>query len=438
MEGQKDKKSQQYVLALNRRCMALAELLLLGMDNTGFIARRYLFSRKHISLISTLTYISIAGVTIGTALLIVVLSVFNGFFDVIKGLLLSYDPDIRIEAEGSARLVWDEELKQQLESIPEITVMSPYIEGKALMTTEEDETKVVDVKGIEEPAFFKMVNIEQSITSGVFNLAVQNRRPGIIIHEQLRTEAMLGVGDEVALLSAAGMRKVLTQITVPRSYRFEVRGAYNIQQISGSPKVYVSMDTARRLFSMRNSVTGIDLKLDSNDHAERVKAQLQNILGDEYHVDTWYDLQKPLYDVMYLEKWGAYVILMIIVVVAVLNIIGSLTMIVIQKQRDIGILISMGYTKKKIEQIFRKQGLYIGLIGGVIGGAIGLLLTWLQHEFGLVKLSSAFIIDAYPVDLRMTDVAIILGGSILLCLAASMLPSKRASEIQPAEAVRFE
>ena len=408
------------------------------MDNSGFIARRYLFSRKHISLISTLTYISIAGVTIGTALLIVVLSVFNGFFDVIKGLLLSYDPDIRIEAEGSAKLLWNDELKSELESIPEITVMSPYVEGKALLTTEEDETQVVDVKGIEDSTFFEMVNIQQSISSGVFNLDVQNRRPGIIIHEQLRTEVMLGIGDEVALLSAAGMRKVLTQITVPRSYRFEVRGAYNIQQISGSPKAFVSMDAARRLFNMRNAITGIDLKLDSNEHAARVKAELQDKLGPDYHIASWYDLQKPLYDVMYLEKWGAYVILMIIVLVAVLNIIGSLTMIVIQKQRDIGILISMGYTKRRIEQIFRKQGLYIGLIGGGIGGAIGLLLTWLQHQFGLVKLSSAFIIDAYPVDLRLTDVAIILGGSILLCLGASLLPAKRASEIQPAEAVRYE
>ena len=408
------------------------------MDNTGFIARRYLFSRKHISLISTLTYISIAGVTIGTALLIVVLSVFNGFFDVIKTLLLSNDPDIRIEAEGAPTLIWDDSLKSHLQTIPEIRVMSPYVEGKALLTTNENETHVVDVKGIDESTFFDMVNIEQSVTSGVFNLAVQNRRPGIIVHEQLRTEVMLGVGDEVALLSAAGMRKVLTQITVPRSYRFDVRGAYNIQQISGSPKVYVSMDAARRLFNMRNSVTGVDLKLDANEHAEHVKTQLQATLGPNYHLSTWYDLQKPLYDVMYLEKWGAYVILMIIVLVAVLNIVGSLTMIVIQKQRDIGILISMGYTKKSISQIFRKQGLFIGLIGGGLGGGIGLLLTFLQQQFGLVKLSSAFIIDAYPVDLRLTDVLIILGGSILLCLAASLLPSKRASEIQPADAVRFE
>ena len=408
------------------------------MDNTGFIARRYLFSRKHISLISTLTYISIVGVTIGTALLIVVLSVFNGFFDVIKSLLLSADPDVRIEAANAATFNWDDSLRAQLQSIPEIRVISPYIEGKALLTNDDEETRVVDVKGIEEATYFEMVNIEESISSGLFNLSVQNRKPGALVHEQLRSDVMLRVGDEIALLSAAGMRKALTQITVPRTFRFDVRGAYNTQEISGSPKVFVSLDAARRLFNVRSSVSGVDIKLTANEQSEQVKAMLMEFLGDEFRVSTWYDLQKPLYDVMYLEKWGSYIILMIIVVVAVLNIIGSLTMIVIQKRRDIGILISMGFSKSKIEQIFRKQGLYIGMIGCGIGGSLGFILSWLQMKYGFIKLSSAFIIDAYPVDIRLLDVAVILGGSLMLCLAASWFPSKRASEIQPADAVRFE
>ncbi len=408
------------------------------MEISGFIAKRYLFSRKHISLISTLTYISIAGVTIGTALLIVVLSVFNGFFDVVKSLLLSFDPDIRIESNEGATFVYTDEIQQELAGIPEITNLSPFVVGKALLTSEDEETKVVEVKGIDKETFINMVNIEQSITSGVFDLEVRNRRPGIIIHEQLRGELYLAMNDEVALLSAAGMRKALTQITVPRSYRFDVRGAYLVQSVASSPSVYVEIDAARRLFNARNAVSGIDLKLVDNQDAEAVKAVLESSLGPEYKISTWYDLQKPLYDVMYLEKWGAYVILMIIVVVAVLNIIGSLTMIVIQKKRDIGILISMGYTKQKIKSIFQKQGLFIGLIGCGIGGSLGFLMCWLQQEFGLIKLSSAFIIDAYPVDIRLFDVSVILIGSLLLCLLASWFPANRAAEVQPAEAIRYE
>jgi lipoprotein-releasing system permease protein len=408
------------------------------MDNTGFIARRYLFSRKHISLISTLTYISIVGVTIGTALLIVVLSVFNGFFDVIKNLLLSYDPDIRIEASGDAIFNQNEEVIRQLESLPEVSMYSPYVEGKALFSFKDDRSGVVDVRGIDTERFFEMVNIEESMTSGVFDPSVRNRTPGAIIPEQLRSDMMLKTGDEIALLSASGMKRALTQITVPRSYRFDVRGAYFLQQIADGPKVFIDLRAAQRLFDARNGFSGIDVKLTNNQDADRIKKVLQTNLGEDFRISTWYDLQKPLYDVMYLEKWGAYVILMIIVAVAVLNIIGSLTMIVIQKRRDIGILISMGYSKSRIKAIFRKQGLYIGLIGCTIGGLIGFLLCWIQLEFGVIKLSSAFIIDAYPVDIRLLDVSIVLIGSLLLCLAASWFPSQRASEIQPAEAVRFE
>ena len=338
-------------------------LYFLYMSTSSFIAKRYLFSRTHISLISTLTYISIAGVTIGTALLIVVLSVFNGFFDVVKSLLLSFDPDIRIESNEGSTFKFTDEIKQQLSDIPEITNLSAFVVGKALLTSEEGEIKVVEVKGIEEDRFIEMVNIEGAIRSGVFDLEVRNRKPGIVIHEQLRSDLYLSLNDEVALLSAAGMRKALTQITVPRSYRFDLRGAYLVQSIASTPSVYIEIDAARRLFKARNTVSGIDLKLKNNKDAESVKVLLESKFGSQFKISTWYDLQKPLYDVMYLEKWGAYVILMIIVLVAALNIIGSLTMIVIQKKRDIGILMAMGYSNQKIKLIFRKQGLFIGLIG---------------------------------------------------------------------------
>jgi lipoprotein-releasing system permease protein len=408
------------------------------MSTSSFIAKRYLFSRTHISLISTLTYISIAGVTIGTALLIVVLSVFNGFFDVVKSLLLSFDPDIRIESNEGSTFKFTDEIKQQLSDIPEITNLSAFVVGKALLTSEEGEIKVVEVKGIEEDRFIDMVNIEGAIRSGVFDLEVRNRKPGIVIHEQLRSDLYLSLNDEVALLSAAGMRKALTQITVPRSYRFDLRGAYLVQSIASTPSVYIEIDAARRLFKARNTVSGIDLKLKNNKNAESVKILLESKFGSQFKISTWYDLQKPLYDVMYLEKWGAYVILMIIVLVAALNIIGSLTMIVIQKKRDIGILMAMGYSNKKIKLIFRKQGLFIGLIGCGIGGSLGFLMCWLQQKFGLIKLSSAFIINAYPVDMQLFDISVILFGSLMLCLTASWFPANRAAQVQPAEATRFE
>ncbi len=408
------------------------------MHYTSQIAQRYLFSKKHISLISTLTFISIIGVTIGTALLIVVLSVLNGFFEVVKGFLLSYDPDLRLEASASATFKQNEEVLSRISALPEVTLLSPYVEGKALLTNNNEESKVIEIRGVENNTFVKFIEIENSIDAGIFDLSVRNGKPGLVISELLRQELDLSLGDEVALLSASGMRRTLTHITVPRLYRFEVRGTYTLEHIGEGAQAFIDIAAAQRLFRVRNNISGIDIKLTDSELAEDVKPGVQSSLGSGYKVSTWYDLQKPLYDVMYLEKWGAYIILMIIIIVAVLNIIGSLTMIVIQKRRDIGILISMGYTKSAIKTIFRKQGLYIGIIGCVFGGLFGLLLCWLQIKFQIIKLSTAFLIDAYPVQIQILDVALILLGSLFLCIAASWFPATKASEVQPANAVRYE
>jgi lipoprotein-releasing system permease protein len=408
------------------------------MKTTGFVARRYLFSKKHISLISTLTIISITGVTIGTALLIVVLSVFNGFFDVIKGLLLRNDPDIRIESTASDAFLFTGDMKKKLSEIPELTATASYAEGKALLAFQSDDDKVVQVRGINPDEYSRVNDLSKNVVSGNLNLEVQNKMPGMLVTDQLMGELGLNVGDRVVLLSADGMRKSLTQFSLPRRYRFEIRGIHSQLQITDGPSVYIDLEAAQRLFEMRNMVSAIDIRLQDNDQAESVKETLQSGLGEQYSVSTWYDLQRPLYDVMYLEKWSSYVILMIIVLVAVLNIIGSLTMIVIQKNRDIGVLLTMGFTPSDIKNIFVRQGLYIGLIGCFIGGGLGLLLSWLQKEYGLIKLSSAFIIDAYPVSINYLDVSIVLLGSLVLCLLASWYPARRAAAVEPADAIRYD
>ncbi len=408
------------------------------MSVIRFISQRYLLSKKNISLVSALTLISITGVTIGTALLIVVLSVFNGFFDVIQSLLLSFDPDIKIEKSVSNSLYMDRQIQGRIDEHQEITGIAPYIAGKGMFVFQDDRNEVINVKGIDKESFIRQNELRNNIQTGVFDLSVKNNRPGIIISMSLADRFSLETGDEVAVLSTSGLRKALTQFSAPRVSRYTIRGLYSMQQILNEEIVYVDIAAAQRLFGMKNRITGFDIKLADADNAESVKKDLQSRLGDEFTISTWYDLQKPLYDVMYLEKWGAYFILMIIVIVAVLNIVGSLTMIVIQKQRDIGILISMGMTSEKIKKIFQSQGFQIGLIGCGAGGALGLLLSWLQSEYGLLKLSSAFIIDAYPASIHFFDVFLVLGISMLLCVAASWYPAKRAASLQPADAVRNE
>ncbi|MCC5904739.1 MAG: ABC transporter permease [Balneolaceae bacterium] len=408
------------------------------MNVIQFISRRYLFSKKHISLISVLTSISIAGITIGTALLIIILSVFNGFFDVIRSYLLSFDPDIRVELVGQPNMLYDPELLDQVREHPEVVSVAPYIEGKAMMVFQNGRNEVLTVRGIESDSDILTTQLAGLIADGTTDLSVIDGRPGVIVSESLVNRYRLDPNDEIAMLSPTGMRRALTQFSAPRVSRFDVRSSYNMHQIVEGDVVYIDMTAAQRLFNMRNEITGFDLQLKDTDRAETVKADLVKTLGEDYRIQTWYDLQKPLYDVMYLEKWGSYFILMIIVMVAVLNIVGSLTMIVIQKKRDIGVLISMGMTPKRIKNIFRSQGLQIGLIGCGLGGILGIGMCLAQQEFSLFKLSSSFIIDAYPVTIRFFDVGIVLAGTMVLCLLASWYPAVRAASIQPADAVRDE
>jgi lipoprotein-releasing system permease protein len=407
------------------------------MNVTQFISKRYLFSRKHISLISILTSISVIGITIGTALLIIILSVFNGFYDVIRSYLLTFDPDIRIEAAVEQGILFDEQITDQISAHPEVVTVVPYVEGKAMLVFESGNNEVLNIRGI-DPANDPFIANLREETGGEVDLSIQNGKLGSVLSETLINRYRLSPGDEITMLSPSGMRRSLTQFSAPRASRFTVRSSYNMHQIVDTDVVYVDIAAAQRLFNMPNTVTGFDVKLTDTDIADEIKQDLASTLGEDYKLSTWYDLQKPLYDVMYLEKWGSYFILMIIVLVAALNIVGSLTMIVLQKKQDIGVLISMGMTKKTIKKIFRNQGLYIGLIGSGIGGLVGLGITLAQKEFSLVKLSSSFIIDAYPVAIQVSDIVLVLLGTMTLCLIASWYPAYRASNVEPADAVRGE
>ncbi len=410
------------------------------MNPSSVIARRYLFSKKKITLISVLTGISIAGVTVGTAMLIVVLSVFNGFFELVKNMMMAQDPDIRIEsAEGRVLYLGDERV-QELSDMPEIELISPYVTGKALVALNRGGYKVATVKGVEPETFSRMFELETNFRGRGFDLSVKDGRPGMLMSRPMMSRLGLDIDSEAVLLSAESIQRSLVQFSGPRMFRFDVRGSYRPAEKQDASIIYVDKQAAQRVFNIRNAISGIDVMLADHRQADIVKAKLETLLGDEVQVRTWYDLHKAQYDVMNLEKWGAYVVLMIIVLVAVLNIVGSLTMITIQKTRDIAMLRSIGFTPKDVRNVFLKQGLFIGIIGCGLGGGIGLLLTWLQHEFGLVRLFGAesFIIDAYPVAFVATDLILVLAGSLILCLLASVYPAARAASVDIADALRYE
>jgi lipoprotein-releasing system permease protein len=417
------------------------------------IARRYLASPRRVTLVSVISALSVAGVALGVTALIVVLSVMNGFFDVVRDLLVSFDPHVRIEAVEGRRIDNPDSLLAIAAEIDGVESVAAYVEGKALLTYDgaPGSTQVVVVRGVDTGALAGAsgdARLADAVTSGRFDVgaASEHEPPGIVVGSSLSMQLGLypGIegagGSRLGLLSAQGLERLLTQpLGLPPQQAFTVRGVYELQPAYDRTNVFVGIAEAQRLFRMPGQVTGVELRLFDLDRAGSVQAALERRLDPErYRVSTWYDLQRALYDVMQLEKWGASFILMLIIVVAAFNIVGSLTMIVIEKRRDLGALRAMGATRRDIRKIFLIEGLLVGCVGAGIGLVLGLGLALLQQATGFVPLAQAeaFIIDAYPVSIRVIDVTLITLVAVGLCVVAAIYPASRASAVEPAQAVR--
>lgn len=414
------------------------------------IAGRYLGGRRSFSLIRKITGISVAGVALGVAALIVVLSVMNGFFTFVRDMLVSFEPHVRIVSAEGAGISRADSLLGIVRAVDGVQSAAAYVEGKALLLHEgaSDVNKVVVVRGVRADAMPDMAGAVAATGFGRFDLARVDGRPGVVIGRRLGERLVLtpaggsNPASRVSLLSAAGIERLITRpIGASPAALFEVRGLYEMQAVFDESYVFIDLPEAQRLFRMPDRVTGIDLRLVDLDRSGGIQAALRERLpADRYEVLTWYDLQRSLYDVMQLEKWGAMLILALIIVVAAFNIVGSLTMIVIEKRRDVGVLQAMGVSRRAIRQIFLAEGLLIGVAGSGIGLVVGLGLSLLQREYGLVPLGGAgsFLIDAYPVAIHATDVTLVTLLALFLCVAAAVYPARRAAAIQPAQAVNLE
>lgn len=417
------------------------------MDYRLQIATRYLFSAKRVSLISLITGLSTVGVALGVAALIVVLSVMNGFFDFVRDLMVTLDPHVRVQSTDVEGLADADEIERLALSYDEVASASAFVEGRAVLVQRGSEgaaNTVVTVRGVAPEA---TADMQAAMRTGTFDLSQGESTSGIVLNTALgRSRGLAPRDDEraprVGLISAAGIEQSLTQVfSVPRLHWFSVRGLFDMQAAQEESRAYIGVPQAQRLFRMDDRVSGVDIRLHDIEQADAVKAQLQRALDDEaFTVRTWYDLQRALFDVMQLEKWGAWAILFLIVIVAAFNIVGSLTMVVIEKRRDVGVLQAMGVSKRAIRAIFMAEGALIGTVGTGAGAVLGLGLAWAQQQYALVPLSQAesFLIDAYPVVIKPTDVLVVTGLSFGLCIAAAWYPAVRAASVPPVQAIQGE
>ncbi|MCY4171911.1 MAG: ABC transporter permease [Bacteroidetes bacterium] len=405
------------------------------MDYRLFIARRYLHSRQRIPLITIMSGISMAGITVGVAALIIVLSVMNGFYDVVRDLLVSIDPHVRIEASDGNALPQNvaTEIANQSVELPEVISAEPYTEGKALLVTvnQPQNNHVVIIRGVEADT------ISKGIISGEFDTSNKGMVMGLGLSQRLRLTPN-SENRQAMLFSAQGLTHMLTRVfSPPQPFVFDVRGIYKLEETYDNTHVFIALDEAQSLFNMKNTVSGIDLRLSNIEDAAEIKQRLIDMYPENLQVQTWYELQQSLYDVMRLEKWGASLILILICVVAAFNIIGSLTMIVVEKRQNIGALRAMGATAMDIRNLFLIQGGLIGVIGTGAGFVIGLTTLVVQKYFELIPILGAesFVIDAYPVSIQMLDLLLIGASSFGLCLLAALYPAWRASQGDPSIAV---
>ena len=409
------------------------------MGYERFIAQRYLRSKRQLRFINIIMMVSVTGITVGVAALTIVLSVFNGFNSVVTNVLVGFDPHIRIEAARGRGMQLTDSLLGGVKADPRIAAASPYIASKALLLTPHV-NRVVLVKGVVDSTIDMVSGVKQRIVLGGFRLRDTPESGGVILGLALADRLGTMVGSELTIVSPVGVDAMMTQFGEPLTRRCTVEGIYDSNNKDyDAHYAFISLESARQLFQYGNSYSGIEIRLHDLEEANDVKHSLQQRLGDGYTVSTWYDLHRDLYSVMKIERWTAYIILCLIVGVATFNVLGSLTMGIIEKRRDIGILKALGATRTSIVRIFMFEGILVGLLGTAAGVLIGIAVCLLQIRYSLFPLDpTVYIIPAIPVELRWTDFVAVVLASMTLSTLASLYPARRAARLLPVDAIRWE
>ena len=384
------------------------------MNFPFYIARRYLFSKKSTHAINVISGISVVGVAVATMALVVTLSVFNGFHDLVASFFTQMDPQLKITPAKGKTAPADDPVLTRIRQLPEVEVATECVEDQALAVY-GDRQMMVKIKGVDDN-FDELTHIREILEGdGTFELHAADINygiPGLGIAYQLG----LGYTYEQPLRIYAPKREGQLNMADPTEGFVEDElyspGVVFCMKQGKYDKHYIltSVAFARQLFDQEGMLSSLELRLKAGSDFDRVKAQIQEMAGDKYHVRDRYEQQDDTFRIMKVEKLIAYVFLTFILVIACFNIIGSLSMLIIDKRNDVVTLRNLGASDRQITRVFLFEGRLISIMGAVIGILLGLLLCWLQQQYGLVRLGSSegsFVVDAYPVSVHPWDVVII-------------------------------
>lgn len=428
-----------------------------------FIASRYLMSRRKQTIISVISLMSVLGVAIGVAALVVVMGVYNGFTSDIRDkilganahvTLLSADPAIfdPVERTQSASGTEEEDgaeagteqasplasVLAEVQAVPGVKAATPYIYTEVLLSTPRGATGLV-VRGVDPLQAGTALQLLRDMPAGDARDLAREGVPGIVIGKNLAARFGLTVGSRVNLLSPMGQRSAAG--FTPKIRSFRVVGMFSSGMTDYDSRLaYISLDAARELLGLpEGRVSGIEAFCEDPYQAREIAATIQKQLGPPFYAQNWMDLNASLFAALQLERIGMFIVLAMVILVGSFSIITSLVMLVMEKTRDIAILMSMGATAGAIRRIFMLQGLIIGMVGTGIGYVLGLGLAWLLKKYQFIDLPpGVYTMDKLPMLIDVSDTLLIGVVAMIMCFLATIYPARQAARLKPAEALRYE
>ena len=410
-----------------------------GLPFEVFLALRYLRARGHRTNLSLFVWIGVGGVFLGVSALIVVLAVMTGFQDGIRDRIIAANPHILI-FEGGGRGMRDAPaLLERVRDVPGVRSVAPFVMQQALFTVSGGGATGGLVRGVDIASASVRKDLTRQIKMGSLEpLGRSGGEPAIILGRELARTLGVIPGESVTVISPQG---ALTAVgMVPKMRRFTVAGTFEVGMYEyDSSLAYVSLGVAQEFAGLGDRVTGIEVKLRDPFEAKTVARAITQRLGFPYLLRDWMEMNRNLFNALQLEKLALFIIVTIIVLVAAFAIIGHLILLVAEKRKEIGILKAMGAPAGSVGAVFLSVGMLIGLVGTAAGSAVGLGLIWVQNTYRIIRLAGdVYQIDYLPMKLTWSDFGLIIGATLLISFAFTLLPARRAARLDPVEVLRYE
>ncbi len=409
------------------------------------IARRYLRSRHSGRVLSLSTAIAVGGVAVGVAALIVVLGVMNGLRNYLRERFLVVNPHLRMLTFGAGLRI--DNWRPALELIrrdPDVVAAAPEVISQSIVTAGHAHAEAVNVLGYEpDTGSAAVTTLAQKVIKG--DLSFRTDKPqvdgGVVLGYRLAERLNVETGDLVTLIPPTPPRiNAALGVAVPKLWRYEVTGIFNTGMFQYDNQFAVmSREAAQKFTGLGDAVSGIEIRVVDPEKAPEVGRRLEEKLGYPFRSLDWQQQNGSLFSALQLEKLAMGLVIFFIMIVAAFNIVGTLTMLVTDKTREIGILQAMGLTTSSIRRIFLWQGALIGGVGTTLGLTLGLVIAWVVDRSGWVRIDpSVYFIDRLPVRVELPDVAVVLVASFLLAVVATVWPARAAAQLTPVEAIRHE